>query len=197
MMQLYWCEIADGIPMPDFGGEFRAHIGQKTHPDGLRRSCAAWKLLEMALRERGFASLPQVHFSESGKPCFADAPLHFSLSHSGSLAAVMLADTPCGVDIEEIRPGISEKLYARCMHPEEIQSGVSFFETWTKKECIGKLSGDGMPAHPKAVNTLDAQYSGSFFSCRIVDSTGNKYMLSALCKNAAHLNAEKRTIIKG
>lgn len=197
MMQLYWCELADGFPLPDFGAEFCAHIEQKKHPEGLRRSRAAWRLLEIALRERGLASLPEVRFSETGKPLFANMPLHFSLSHSDNLAAVILSDAPCAVDIERIQDAIGEKLYERCMHPEETESGCSFFEAWTKKECIAKLDGDGIPAQPKVLNTLDAQYTGRFFSREIVDSAGNKYVLSALCEDAAQLYAEKRTIIEG
>jgi hypothetical protein len=197
MTRLFWCEIADGIPMPEFGGEFHAHMAGKRHPDGLRRSISAWKMLETALREQGFEALPEVCFCETGKPYFAGIPLHFSLSHSGNLAAVILGEEPCAVDIEQIQTAVSEKLYTRCMHPEEIEAGYGFFEAWTKKECIAKLDGSGMPAHPREINTLDPRYDGRFFIREICDSSGNKYMLSALCEDAGLLSAEKRTIIEG
>lgn len=195
MMRLYWCEIAGGLPLPPFGGEFSAHMQAKKHPRGRAASLSAWSLLALALREAGFSSLPQIAFAPGGKPFFVDSPLHFSISHSGNLAAAILGDSPCAVDVERMRPELAQRLSERCLSPQEAGAGCDFFDIWTKKECIAKLDGSGMRAHPCALNTLDPQYSGRFFSARLVDEAGEHYALSALCEDIACLKPEKRSVI--
>ena len=73
--------------------------------------------------------------------------------------------------------------------------GCDFFDVWTKKECIAKLDGRGMPAHPNRMDTLDACYENRFFTRCISDSQGNKYVLSAL--DGRFSKAEKKAIIVG
>lgn len=196
MNRLYWCEIADGLAPPPFGGEFPGHMQAKAHPSLRAASRSAWNLLALALRELGYDALPQVVFEDGGKPRFADAPLHFSLSHSGRLAAVLVSDAPCGVDIEMIREDVRAKLENRCLSAREKEAGCDFFEIWPKKECIAKLDGRGLPARPGEICTLEEKYAGRFFSCRLSDSAGESYALSALCARAESLKAEKRTVIR-
>ena len=59
-------------------------------------------LLRIALEEAGY-SYDELEFSqtEKGKPTLISAPeIFFSLSHSGTMAACVLADRQIGVDIE-------------------------------------------------------------------------------------------------
>lgn len=195
MTYLCWCEIADGLSLPGFGGEFESHIAQKKHPEALRASLSAWNLLARMLHEQGCKALPRVCFEHGGKPYFADSALHFSLSHSGGIAAAILSDAPCAVDAEAVRPKMQARLQDRCMAAEEIADGCGFFETWTRKECIAKLDGRGMIACPEKWNTLDAAWTGRFFTCELTDSASNRYVLSALCAHARALRAEEKTII--
>lgn len=54
-----------------------------------------------------------------GHPAVADAPLHFSLSHSGELALFAFADTRVGIDVEtEPSPDVSAEV-AAMLHPAE------------------------------------------------------------------------------
>lgn len=42
--------------------------------------------------------------NEHGKPYFKDKDrLHFNISHSGQKAAIVIADKPCGVDVEKVK----------------------------------------------------------------------------------------------
>ena len=189
MSLLLISEIRDGLTPPAFGGDFAAHIAKKNNPSVRRASLSAWNLLADGLRQMGRADLPAVRFGARGKPEFIDAPIHFSLAHSGNLAAALLSDAPCGVDVERVRPEVSRRLRGRCMSERE-QEQLGFFECWTKKECIGKLDGKGIDAHPAHIDTLDTRWAGRFFARRIADSSGREYALAALCEDADKLTLQ-------
>ncbi|MBQ8507557.1 MAG: 4'-phosphopantetheinyl transferase superfamily protein [Clostridia bacterium] len=180
MMRMKWGKIAPTKEIPGFGEAFLQRLNEKKNPEVHAASLFAWSLLAELLRDLGM-ELPEVFYSDTGKPYFANFPLHFSISHSGRLAAAMVSDAPCGVDLERVRPELSEKLYARCMHPAEIDAGLDFFEAWTKKECLAKLTGKGMPGRPSAINTLE--YEG-WHTERILDRRGQAYVLSAITEKA-------------
>ena len=182
MSLLLIAEIRDNLSLPMFGGDFAAHIDGKRNPSVRRSSLTAWGLLAEGMRRMGFDALPAVRFGSRGKPGFTDSPVHFSLAHSGNLAVALLSDAPCGVDVERVRPEVSRRLRGRCLSARE-QEQLGFFECWTKKECIGKLDGRGIGAHPAHIDTLDAQWTGRFFARRIVDSSGREYALAALCES--------------
>ena len=191
MNLLLICEIHEGLCLPAFGPEFERHMEDKHHPAVRSASGTAWKLLETALRRMGIKKLPQVRFEEMGKPVFADSSLHFSLSHSGRLAAALLSDAPCAVDVEAVRDEVRDKLIKRCLNERELALGCDFFECWTKKECLGKLSGRGLPPRPAELNSLDAAYADLFRLHRAADSNGQEYQLCALCMNRDKLQIQK------
>lgn len=179
MMRVIWREIAPAEELPGFGAAFLKRMEQKTHPQLRAASLAAWSLLARELRALDRA-LPEVAYTANGKPYLRDCELHFSLAHSGRIAAVMLADAPCGIDVELLRPDMEERLRARCMHPAERAAGLDFFEVWTRKECIAKLTGRGLPSRPSRINSLPCPFLPTQ---RPTDSMGGKYVLSALCGN--------------
>ena len=178
--------------VPDFGPALCEHLRAKTNPAVHAASIAAWSLLAEGLRRLGMKALPEVRFDPSGKPCFANSSLHFSLSHSGNLAAVLISEEPCGVDIELVRPEVAEHLRERCLSDGERARGCDFFELWTKKECIAKLDGSGMRSHPSEIDTLDIRWNGRFFTTRVRDSAGQAYALSALCGDIENLSIIKK-----
>ena len=185
MSLLLISEIRDGLTPPEFGGDFAAHIARKNNPAVRRASLTAWNLLAAGLRRLGLAELPAVSFSAQGKPAFTDSHIHFSLAHSGNIAVALLSGAPCGVDVERVRPEISRRLRGRCLNEREQEFG--FFECWAKKECIGKLDGHGIDAHPARIDTLDARWRGRFLARRITDAAGKEYALAALCEDANKL----------
>lgn len=191
MNLLLIAEIAECASLPAFGPEFEKHMEEKRHPGVHAASETAWNLLEAALRETGIAELPQVHFEETGKPVFADSSLHFSLSHSGKLACALLSDAPCAVDVEIIKQDVSTKLFDRCLNEQEKALGCDFFETWTKKECMGKLSGKGLPARPSEMDSLNPEFDACFYVRRMTDSDGQDYVLTALCTNKDKLQIKE------
>lgn len=191
MNLLLIAEIAEGLRLPPFGTEFEKHMEAKRNPTVYAASSTAWRLLELALQRAGVSEIPQVRFEEKGKPVFADSPLHFSLSHSGRLAAALLSDSPCAVDVEAVKSTVRDDLILRCLNGRELELGCDFFECWTRKECLGKLSGEGLPSRPNQMDSLNPIYTDHFHLQRFTDAAGQEYALSALCMNCSELHIQK------
>ncbi len=187
MSLLLYGEIRPIEAVPDFGAALHEHLCAKANPAVRSASIAAWSLLAGGLRMLGVEALPEVRFDPIGKPRFTNSPLHFSLSHSGRLAAVLISDAPCGVDVEQLRPEAAARLRERCLSDAERARGCDFFEIWTKKECIAKLDGSGMRNYPSEVDTLEPCWNHRFFTTRVRDSLGQAYALSALCRDIENL----------
>lgn len=174
--------IADG-ELPDFGAAFAEHMARKHSAAAYRASASAWRLLAALLRAQGIERLPDVAFMPNGKPYFPDCALYFSVSHSEGMAAAMIADAPCGVDIERVRENVRERLTARCLSPREIADGMDFFDVWTMKECIGKISGAGITAFPRDIDVCQFDYARK--TRTVFDAAGNAYRLCAMTANGA------------
>ena len=171
-----WTEIRPVSALPPFGDAFAAHIGAYRNAAGRAASVSAWTLLYETLLEAGLPS-GTVAFTDRGKPYFTDSPVCFSLSHGGDVAAVSLSDAPTGVDVERcdrpVRPGIA----ARCVtEAESAALGGDFFRLWCRKECIVKLTGEGLAGFPIGVDALDARYR--FRETRL-QTRGGVYQLTA------------------
>ena len=192
MSLLLYGEIRPIEAVPDFGEALYEHLRAKTNPAVHAASIAAWSLLAGGLRILGLEELPEVHFEPNGKPYFVNSSLYFSLSHSGRFAAALISEEPCGVDVEQVRPEVAERLRERCLSDGERARGCDFFEIWTEKECIAKLDGSGMRSHPSEIDTLDPRWNGRFFTTRIHDSAGQAYALSALCGEIENLSIIKK-----
>ncbi len=88
----------------------------------------------------------EIGHTETGKPCFLDCPLHFSISHTHDHVFVCVGPNPIGIDAEEmdrkIRPAtlamLSERERAR------VRSDADFLRLWVLKEAFAKLTGRGI-----------------------------------------------------
>ncbi|MCQ4209077.1 4'-phosphopantetheinyl transferase family protein [Streptomyces longispororuber] len=90
-----------------------------------------------------------------GRPALADVPgPHFSLSHSGDLALVAVADAPVGADIEALpTPETADELTV-VLHPREqaelaalaspSERCLAVARTWVRKEAYLKGIGTGL-----------------------------------------------------
>ena len=104
-------------------------------------SLCAYAVLRAALYDLcGWETLPDMAYSERGKPYFPAYPgVHFSLSHSYGCILVGVHDRPLGVDIERFRPVRAERL-RRVLGAETEED---FWRRWTEYESRCKRRGIG------------------------------------------------------
>ena len=87
-----------------------------------------------------------------GKPYIPGGP-EFSLSHSGTLAVIALADVPVGADAEQDRP-VGEAVRLRALTGAERADSRDFLFFWTRKEAALKCLGTGVD---RAFDSLDVR----------------------------------------
>lgn len=87
-----------------------------------------------------------------GKPYIPGGP-EFSLSHSGTLAVIALADVPVGADAEKDRP-VGEAVRLRALTGAERADSRDFLFFWTRKEAALKCLGTGVD---RALDSLDVR----------------------------------------
>lgn len=116
----------------------RERLAQKA-PMKRDDSLCAYAALHFALHDlRGWETLPDMAYSEHGKPYFPVHPeICFSLSHSGGFVLVGVHDRPLGVDIERLRPVRAERL-RRALGAE---TELDFWQRWTEYESRCKRRG--------------------------------------------------------
>jgi len=104
-------------------------------------SAAAYRLLEYAVGEVWGTECPEIVRASGGRPGFAGGGRYFSLSHTGTRVLVGVSDSELGVDAERRRP-LRARLERRIMSPAEREE-FDFFELWTLREAVFKLTGRG------------------------------------------------------
>lgn len=74
---------------------------------------------------------------DNDKPKFKNGGVFFSISHSGNYVAAAFDNSPCGLDIEEMKPRDFEALSAR--YEKDFQTAEDFYKFWTEYEAEIKL----------------------------------------------------------
>ena len=139
--------------------------------DRARSLCCLW-LLCAHLRGQGIHP-EKLTFSvtDRGKPVLSLENLHFSFSHSRDLASVLLSQSPCGVDVEGVRPELdTDRLAEKLFSTEELAAYRAsddkkgfFTALFTKKEAEGKRRGTGVFPHQMAEIPVDDCRTERFF----------------------------------
>lgn len=92
-----------------------------------------------------------------GRPFVPGDPVHFSLSHSGDLVMIALADEPVGADVEQVPELSTVTSVASALHPAETAEldalppadrPAAFARCWTRKEAYLKATGAGLTEEP-------------------------------------------------
>lgn len=124
--------------------------------DDRNLSVGASLVLMHALKLAGYDA-HSLDFStqKGGKPCIINADVHFSITHSGTLAMCAVADCPVGIDAEEItsfNPNICKRFFSKAEREQIFASSDediikdTFFRIWTIKESYVKMTGRGLGA---------------------------------------------------
>jgi 4'-phosphopantetheinyl transferase len=108
-----------------------------------------------------------IRYGEHGKPRIdSNEGLEFNLSHSGSLALLVLGLCPVGADIERHKPrrwaDVARRFYApgeqeRLFAPPEEDQEARFFRIWTCKEAFLKCTGEGLS---RSLRSYEMELSG-------------------------------------
>ena len=128
--------------------------------EGGRRLCLAVYLLLMEGLEKEYGILepPLFSYTPEGKPYLSEHPdIHFSFSHSGTVALCTLSDRPVGADVEVPRK-IRPSLVSYTMNESEqalinaaANPTMQFLHFWTRKEALLKFTGEGIRSHLQMV----------------------------------------------
>ena len=136
-------------------GEKRARIDRFRFEADRRRSLLGDALARTMLAEvTGIAADALIlRADEYGKPYAENAPgSFFNISHSGNCVACIVADEPCGIDVEEIGE-VDDDVAEQCFTTGEKLSlaggpAERFHEIWTVKEAYSKRDGRELGLDP-------------------------------------------------
>ena len=157
-MELLWYDIRtlDTDPMAHtvamMDEERRRRVNDIAGEDDRRRTVAGELLARRLLAQRlgcGEGEVP-LRWDEMGKPTVDAVGVYVSVSHSGPYAVCAIADVPVGVDVEVLRSADEKFMRRVCSEAEMAYIRVGddgdcarFWETWTAKEALFKLTGKG------------------------------------------------------
>lgn len=119
----------------------------------------AYLLLKDILENNYFLDYSKLEFSynEYGKPSINNN-LHFSISHSKGIVAVMVTTTNIGIDIE-VMEDKKENVVKSVLNEEEMKIYKKldkekleyFYQIFCSKEAQGKYLGNGIGIHPRDI----------------------------------------------
>lgn len=117
-------------------------------------------MLRYGLRECFGITSCKIELGKYGKPFLADYPnVHFNISHCDIGNAVVVANFPIGVDIQEVRP-FSWNVAKRVCSGQELaelekcaNQDKLFIRMWTAKESYAKMIGQGVLYAFSSINT--------------------------------------------
>lgn len=157
-MELYWYCIDDmdetayrqAFDLLD--GVRQKHVSDIAGENDRKRTVAAEWLARTALAKKlGCApgEVPIKH-DEEDKPYLEGGGWCVSLSHSGAYAVCAVGKKPLGVDVEVLRTAEEKFMRRVCterefdyIRPYEVGGFQRFWECWTAKEALFKLTGKG------------------------------------------------------
>ena len=122
-------------------------------------------------RHTGIPPLQLVFETTShGKPCLPGSGLHFNLSHTDSLAVVIVSRSgPVGIDLEPLDRGSSlldcEEHFCHPLERESLPAEVAaraagLIGIWTAKEAALKALGSGLSEPPTGIRLDGDRWSG-------------------------------------
>jgi len=197
-MNVYFFDDLNNFIYSEFSGALPAWRRDKAEAykreSDKKLSAAAFFLLRAALfREFGVREIPEISFSDTGKPYFFEKKdLFFNLSHCEKGAVCAVSSREVGVDIQEVR-GADRRVMERVLNPEELEfvraskdADRGFAYLWSRKEALVKKDGRGIGAGLREINALDnakiQTYDGGgfFISAALADDEADEIKIIKL-----------------
>lgn len=116
--------------------------------DRARQWLASRILVQELLKEFGYTDDFSLDKLPSGKPVLSVPGLHVSISHAGDYAAVALADSPIGIDVEKMGQRV-QRIRQKFMNEGEVAQLQNEADTdwmhvvWSAKEALFKFHPEG------------------------------------------------------
>lgn len=156
-----WTENSDAEIY--FPVERRKEIDAVTNADLKRSKITAWKLLSVATEKSLNKPIDDIKFSKTENGKWTAEDFYFSITHTNGFTAVVVSNSACGIDAENI-----DAFEKKCAYKPFIEafsqkigvaknteiSGVELLKIWTAKESVFKANGKGAFI-PKRVNVND------------------------------------------
>ncbi len=102
--------------------------------------------------------MPNILYTEKGKPYFETGDVHFSITHTTHHVFCALSHKPIGIDAEEADRSIDLRLAEKILSDKELaqfnkaeNKTLALLTFWVLKEAAAKCIGDGLRGYP--VNT--------------------------------------------
>ncbi len=140
-------------------------------------------------RALGVEAYVQAEFDkkEHGKPYIVGTPIHYNISHSGQIVALVIAENEVGVDVQEKKSARMEAMARRFFSKEEWQAFLAcdseeekkdlFYYIWCRKEAYGKYLGTGLNTEVLQTNVLVDLDNVQFIEYEAVEG----YQISICC----------------
>ena len=116
---------------------------------------AAYAALTRLWAEEIGGNLPEIAYTDRGKPYFPGEKLFFSITHTKSHAFCVLSDAPVGIDAEELDRKVNPALGEKILSPDEYVQYLdakdpnrALLTFWVLKEAEAKCTGEGIRIHP-------------------------------------------------
>lgn len=137
------------------------------------RSLTGWYLIDKYLCDDFKIQLSEydILLNEFNKP-YINSNIHFNISHSHNIVCAVISNNCCGIDIELVREVNNKELLCKRFGYSSL-SDDEFIKEWTKKESIGKMTGDGV--FSKSQEKIKGSNTNTI---ELFDNEGHKYYLS-------------------
>ena len=131
--------------------------------NGLDSRVAGKLLLAQMYEELTGESMPPIEKAPRGKPYFPGSDLHFSITHTKTTVFCVIADTPVGIDAEDLNRNVSPNLAQKILSPAEYaqfelvpeaERNEALLRFWVLKEAAAKCSGMGLRGYPNHTEFL-------------------------------------------
>ncbi len=142
---------------------------------------------------------------ENKKPYIKNFDIHFSLSHSNSLAICAVSDKEIGIDAEKksfFNPSIIERFFTQNEKDEfskysDTEKSDAFFRMWTIKEAYAKMTGSGLASFKDfSVSLLPVVHIKEAPKCFIKEFDKDGYAISLCSMKEDDIEFEKVEINK-
>ena len=166
-IDVYFAKIDSEISVsPIFPKERDDEINAVSNERVKLEKYTVWRLLEHALSKSLGMSLLDAELYKDGSGKWRSPHLELSISHSGSLAAVVISHAPVGIDVEPLTKSLSDNFARKNLTENELKEYDTLREAqkkeylltrWCIKEAVFKKTG-GIIFFPSKIDTVKESF---------------------------------------